>query len=112
MICSRLKDAVNELAADNQSAFVPGRSILHNVLICHDLLRHYNMKTTPRCLMKIDLRKAYDMVSWDFLTEVLHGLGFPTKFIMLIMNCVSTTKFSINANGESHDYFEGRRGLR
>lgn len=35
---------------------------MQNVLIFHDLLRHYNRKISPRCMMKIDLRKAYDMV--------------------------------------------------
>ncbi|KAH0738106.1 hypothetical protein KY290_036811 [Solanum tuberosum] len=86
---------------------------MHNVLICHDILRHYNRKNvSPRCLMKIDLRKSYDMVSWDFLEEVLAGFGFPDKFIKWIMTCVSTTMFSVKVNGENHGYFEGRRGLR
>ncbi|XP_070012298.1 uncharacterized protein [Nicotiana sylvestris] len=39
LICNRLKVAVNQLvAADNQYALVQGRSMLHNVLICHDIL--------------------------------------------------------------------------
>uniref|UniRef100_A0A0V0IRY0 Putative ovule protein n=1 Tax=Solanum chacoense TaxID=4108 RepID=A0A0V0IRY0_SOLCH len=80
LICSRLKSVISSIVAENQSAFVQGRSMMHNVLICHDLLRHYNrMNVSPRCLMKIDLKKAYDMVSWDFLEEVLTGFGFPRK---------------------------------
>lgn len=73
MICSRLKPTISYIVAENQSSFVQGRSMMHNVLICHDLLRHYNRRTTPRCIMKIDLRKAYDMVSWEFLEEALRG---------------------------------------
>ncbi|WMV57204.1 hypothetical protein MTR67_050589 [Solanum verrucosum] len=87
--------------------------MMHNVLICHDLLRHYSRKNvSPRCLMKIDLKKAYDMVSWDFLEKVLTGFGFPGKFIKWIMLCVTTTMFSVKVNGENHGYFAGRRGLR
>ncbi|XP_060200822.1 uncharacterized protein LOC132629103 [Lycium barbarum] len=112
LICSRLNHAISYLVADNQSAFVQGRSMLQNVLICHDLLRHYNRKTTPRCLVKIDLRKAYDMVSWELLEEVLKSFGFPAKFSQLVMTCVSLPKFSVNVNGENHGYFEGKRGLR
>lgn len=112
LLCSRLKVAIQHLVADNQSAFVHGRSMLHNVLICHDILRHYNRKTSPRCLMKIDMRKAYDMVNWEFLEEVLIGYGFPIKFTELIMACVTSTKFSISVNGESHGFFEGKGGLR
>ncbi|XP_075091932.1 uncharacterized protein LOC142172066 [Nicotiana tabacum] len=112
MLCSRLTHAVSQLEADNQATFIPRRSMMHNVLICHDLLRHYNRKTSARCLMNIDLRKAYDLVEWKFLEEVLKGFGFPEKFLQLIMTCVKSTKFSIKINGEGHGYFEGRRGLR
>ncbi|XP_060210448.1 uncharacterized protein LOC132637368 [Lycium barbarum] len=95
MICMRLKSVVDHFVADNQSAFVQGRFMLHNVLICHDLLRHYNRQTTPRCLMKIDLRKAYDMVSWEFVEEALNGYGFPRRFIELVMNCISSPMFTV-----------------
>lgn len=81
LICGRLKAAVNHIVANNQSTFVQWRSMMHNVLIYHDLLRHYNRKTSSRCLMKVDLRKAYDMVSWKFLEEALKGFEFPDRFI-------------------------------
>ncbi|KAH0738380.1 hypothetical protein KY290_037085 [Solanum tuberosum] len=63
LLRERLKEVLPSLVSDKQATFVTGRSIVHNVLICHDLLRHYNRNTSPKCMMKIDLRKAYDMVS-------------------------------------------------
>ncbi|XP_049360745.1 uncharacterized protein LOC125825449 [Solanum verrucosum] len=62
--------------------------------------------------MKIDLRKAYDMVSWEFVIEALEGYGFPSSFIQMVMVCISSTKFSVRINGEGHGYFAGQRGLR
>lgn len=112
MICTRLKTVVNHLVAENQAIFMQGRSMIQNVLICHDLLRHYKRKTSPRCLLKIDLKKAYDMVSWEFMEEAMKGFGFRGKFIKLVMTCVTPIKFSVRVNGESHEFFEGRRGLR
>lgn len=47
VLCVRLKKALNHLVSDNQAAFVEGRLLVHNVLI----MRHYNKKTSPRCLM-------------------------------------------------------------
>lgn len=32
-------------------------------------------------MMKIDLRKAYDSISWDFVEEILYALQFPRGFI-------------------------------
>nr|GEV48177.1 hypothetical protein [Tanacetum cinerariifolium] len=39
-------------------------------------------------------------------------VDFPKKMVEWIMVCVSTTKFSININGEREGYFSGGRGLR
>lgn len=73
MICTRLKTVGNHLVAENQATFMQGRSMIQNVLICHDLLRHYKRKPSHRCLLKIDLKKAYDMVNWEFLEEEMKG---------------------------------------
>ncbi|WMV41405.1 hypothetical protein MTR67_034790 [Solanum verrucosum] len=111
VICVRLGKPISHLVAENQAGFVAGRSLVHGILICHDLLRHYNRKTSPRCLMKIDLRKAYDMLNWEFLEEALNVYGFPTSFIQLVMTCITTTKLTIKVNREGYGYFEWRRGL-
>lgn len=60
----------------------------------------------------MDLQKAYDTVHWGFLQEALHYLQFPDIFIGWIMECVSTTAFSILINGKMHGSFQGKRGLR
>ncbi|KAH0773268.1 hypothetical protein KY290_010405 [Solanum tuberosum] len=52
------------------------------------------------------------MVSWEFIEEALHGYGFPETFTRLVMNCATSTKFSIKVNGENYGYFKGKRGLR
>ncbi|XP_075492539.1 uncharacterized protein LOC142530599 [Primulina tabacum] len=39
-------------------------------------------------------------------------LNFPIKFVQWIMECVSTTSYSIALNGQFHGHFKGQRGLR
>ncbi|XP_059301970.1 uncharacterized protein LOC132053893 [Lycium ferocissimum] len=96
LLYTRLAEVLLALVSDTQAAFVKDRSIVHSVLMCHDLLRLYNRKmTSPRCLMKIDLKKAYDIVNWDFVHEMLVKYGFTPKFVQLIMVCVTTTSFSV-----------------
>ncbi|XP_075108885.1 uncharacterized protein LOC142180721 [Nicotiana tabacum] len=76
-----LKRVLPTVVAENQSAFVKGRSIVQNILICQDLVKLYNgKKTTRSCLIKIDLKKAYDFVEWGFVEEMLHTLNFPPRF--------------------------------
>lgn len=72
-----MRKVLLDLVAQNQSAFVENMSIMENILICQDLLKHYNRKNAfPRCLMKIALREAYDTLNWYFIGEVLEGLVF------------------------------------
>lgn len=111
-MCIKLKEIIPTIVVENQASFVAGRSLTHNVLIYHDMLRHYNIKTSPRCLMKIDLRKAYDVISWDFIQEVLRGFGILVYFVQLILICITSTTFTIKVNRVGHGYFEGKRGLR
>ncbi|XP_060210572.1 uncharacterized protein LOC132637509 [Lycium barbarum] len=86
-----------------KSAFVASRTIIQNILICHDQVRLYNRYHTNRsCLMKIDLRKAYDSVEWGFEQEILYGLNFVVKFIKWIMEYITTTQYTIALNGGLH----------
>ncbi|KAL0455446.1 UNVERIFIED_CONTAM: LINE-1 reverse transcriptase [Sesamum latifolium] len=62
--------------------------------------------------MKVDLRKAYDTVQWDFLLATLQLFGFPNSFIKWIEECVTTYSFSFCLNGNIHGFFSGARGLR
>ncbi|XP_060974586.1 uncharacterized protein LOC133039690 [Cannabis sativa] len=43
---------------------------------------------------------------------MLTGLNFPQSFIRLLMNCISTPKFSFMFNGALHGFFEFKRELR
>lgn len=40
-------------------------------------------------VVKVDLEKAFDIISWDFLAETLSLVGIPSKLRDVIMECVS-----------------------
>jgi len=66
----RMKEVLPSIIDPCQGAFVPGRELLYNVLICQDLARGYQRRhITPRCMLKVDLRKAFDSVHWTFLQQ-------------------------------------------
>ena len=96
-----------------QSAFIPGRSISDNILLSQELLRNYHSADTPpRGAIKVDLKKAYDTVRWEFLLDLLEGLHFPHSMIRWIKACISTPKFSLNINGSLEGFFRSSRGIR
>ncbi|KAL0288904.1 UNVERIFIED_CONTAM: hypothetical protein Sradi_7086900, partial [Sesamum radiatum] len=69
-------------------------------------------KLPPRCTIKVDLQKAYDMVDWDYLLAVLRLFRFPNRFIVWVEQCITTASFSISLNGTIHGFFTSTRGLR
>ncbi|KAL0420814.1 UNVERIFIED_CONTAM: hypothetical protein Slati_3104300 [Sesamum latifolium] len=107
-----MQDCLDDLISPTQNAFVPGRKIGDNVMLAQELFMGYNQRHLPKCCaLKVDLRKAYDTVEWDFLIEVLRLFGFPDRFIGWIEECVTTAIFSVCLNGEPHGFFQGARGL-
>ncbi|KAL0439699.1 UNVERIFIED_CONTAM: LINE-1 reverse transcriptase [Sesamum latifolium] len=108
-----MRGILDTLISPSQNAFVPGRSIGDNILLAQELFCGYNQQhLPPRCALKVDLRKVYDTVEWDFLCAVLILFGFPEQFIGWIVEFVTTPSFSVCLNGSPHGYFKGARGLR
>ncbi|KAL0310172.1 UNVERIFIED_CONTAM: hypothetical protein Scaly_2954200 [Sesamum calycinum] len=113
IMVKRMQLVLEKLIDNCQNAFVPGRSIADNVLLAQELLSGYNQKKLPpRCTIKVDLQKAYDMVDWDYLLAVLHLFKFPDRFIVWVEQCITTASFSISLNGAIHGFFTSTRGLR
>ncbi|WZY96943.1 hypothetical protein YC2023_069272 [Brassica napus] len=113
LLANRLKDLLPTLISSSQSAFVPGRLLVENVLLATELVSGYNWKKiSKRCMLKIDLQKAFDTLDWDFILFTLEALNFPPSFRKLIGKCLTSTHFSVAINGESCGYFKGTRGLR
>ncbi|GJU23245.1 RNA-directed DNA polymerase, eukaryota, reverse transcriptase zinc-binding domain protein [Tanacetum coccineum] len=113
VITNRIKIVLNKLVDPNQGAFIEGRQISDNILLIQELMNGYTWKNKiRRCAFKVDIQKAYDTVSWDFLKMSLDFFGFPSKMVNWIMVCLSTASFSINVNGSSHGFFKAKRGLR
>lgn len=49
-----------DVIVKNQGAFVLGRYIIHNVMVCQDIVKWYSRNNvSPSCLMKLDMKKAY-----------------------------------------------------
>lgn len=96
IITVRMQKVMNYLIDEAQGAFIKDRSIVDNVLVCQSIARGYQRRDgTPRCLMKLDLRKAYDTLNWKFIEAMLVNLNFPASFVQKIMVCVTTPRFSL-----------------
>jgi len=113
ILYARLVVALADIISPLQNAFLGGRVMANNIHIIQELLRLYERKrVSPRCLMKVDLKKAFDSVQWPFLQQLLLSYGFPNWFVHLIMLCVETISFSIVVNGNIYGFFQGKNEVR
>lgn len=91
VLANRLKVVLPYLVVDYQSAFVLGRLIHDNVIDAFETinnLKRSGKKSGQIAKVKLDMAKAYDRVEWEFLKSMLVAIGFPHRFISLIMDCV------------------------
>ena len=113
IIANRLKPIFTECVSPNQAAFLKGRSLGENVLLATELIKDYNKSSCHKsAMLKIDIRKAFDTVCWDFVIKVLEAQQFPPMFITWVKECISSPRFSVAINGELAGFFEGKKGLR
>jgi len=113
ILAGRMAQVMNTIISPAQNAFLDGRNMAENINLLQELLRHYEHKTSsPKCIIKIDFRKAFDIIQWSFLRNVLMLLGFLTCFVDLVMQCVETTSYSISVNGDLFGFFHGQCGVR
>ncbi|XP_048493464.1 uncharacterized protein LOC125494011 [Beta vulgaris subsp. vulgaris] len=114
ILTNRMQNMIGIVVDLAQAWFMPGRNISDNILLAIELIKSYNTKhISPRCMLKVDLKKAYDSIEWSFLEAVLNDIGFPSPFVKWIMACVTSVSFSILINnGSSCKPFTARKGLR
>lgn len=100
------------MVAPNQSAFIWGRSIHDNFVLVQHLAKYLHRRGDPRIMMKLDISKAFDSVSWSFLLEVLTRLGFGEKWRAVLCNLLASSSTRVLLNGEPGEEIIHRRGLR
>ncbi|KAM0841276.1 hypothetical protein ACQ4PT_059121 [Festuca glaucescens] len=106
-----LRPRLHELVRPCQSAFIKKRAIHDNFTFVRAQAKMFRQKKTPALLLKLDLQKAFDSISWEFLIQVLQAKGYGRKWRNLISCLLLTASTRILVNGELTDCILHRRGL-
>lgn len=79
VLANRMKNMLNLVVSENQSAFIPGRLIADNVMISYEVMHYLKRKRRGKkgyMALKLDMSKAYDRIEWDFLRIMMIKMGF------------------------------------
>lgn len=113
MLVHRLKPILTDLVLPNQTAFVQGRLLVENTVLAAEVVNGYHRNKGPkRIAIKVDIAKAFDTISWDFIFSCLYSIGIPNLYIRWLQACVCTPSFTVGFNGTVQGYFKSSRGLR
>jgi hypothetical protein len=102
---NRLELIANRILTPNQSAFVKGRYILESVVAAHKLIHGANRNKTNGLVLKLDYEKSYDMVSWQFVEELLIPRGFGSRWVNWIMSLVKNGSICVRLNDRNGPFF-------
>lgn len=115
VLANRLQKILPRIIFEEQSAFVPGGSITYNVFVAFKLLHYMKRKNSGQdgvVTLKLDISKAYDLMSWNYLRHRMLTMGFSKKWITWVMLCVTTVSYSIVFQGSTIGLIISTRGLR
>lgn len=113
LLTNRLVIVLNDLIAENHTAFLPGRLIGDNYLLATEMIQGFNRTAgTAKACIKADLAKAFDTCSWQALETTLTNFKFSPEYIRIIMMLVTTVSYSYLIEGSPTPQIKPGRGLR
>lgn len=87
VLVNRLWPLLNDLVGPLQGSFISGRGTKDNIILAQEVMHtiHTFKRRGGLVALKVDLERAYDRVSWDFLRATLYDFGFLLSIVDLIM---------------------------
>ncbi|XP_030499797.2 uncharacterized protein LOC115715121 [Cannabis sativa] len=115
VLANRMRHIIDKVISDTQSAFIPGRLISDNVMVAFEIMHYLKRKMKGKkgyMALKLDMSKAYDRAEWGYLHAIMARMGFADRWINLIMQCVSSVRYTIVHSGRTIRPIAPTRGIR
>ena len=95
---AKLDGLINEVV----TGIIKGRLITDVIAAAQEIISDcFRENIKGGMLLKLDFAKAYDMLDWNFILEVLRARKFEAKWISWIDKCLKGGKSHILVNGSS-----------
>jgi hypothetical protein len=112
ILASRLGSELDSLISSNQTTFIKQCCIHDSFMFVQEAIRELHKKKIPAMFIKLDISKAFDMVNWPYLLDIMSFLGFGQKWRNWMSSLWCTTYSSVLLNGEPSSRILHCRGMR
>ena len=103
---------LRDVISPKQTAFLPLRFILDNIVFTQEILHWAKASRQPSIFLKLDFSKAYDKVSWRFLFHAMRAMNIDEVFIRWVKLFFITASAAVNLNGNPGENFKIERRVR
>jgi len=111
VLANRLKHLLPLLISPEQTGYVEGCQILDDIILSHEVIHSLNILKRSGMILKLDLSKAFDKLSWTYINKMLLAFGFCATWTRWLMNLISSPCFSILLNGSPSSPFRPSQGI-
>lgn len=112
VIANRIKPLLPLLISPEQTGYVEGRQIMDGIILSNEVIHSLKLLKKPGMILKLDLSKAFDKLSWNFIQKMLLAFGFNATWTRWIMSLITSPSFSVLLNGSPSSPFKPSRGIR
>nr|GFC33357.1 RNA-directed DNA polymerase, eukaryota [Tanacetum cinerariifolium] len=112
VLANRLVTVLDDIVDEIQYAFVTDRQILDCPFILNEIVHWCKNKKKQSMIFKVDFKKVYDSVRWDFIDVILRRFGFGEKWCKWIQSCLYSSRGSVLVNGSPTKEFQFHKGLK
>ena len=84
VLANKIKRVLDKVISKSQNAFVKGRQIIDAVLIANEIVDSIMRRKEQGMICKLDIEKAYDSISWEFLYQVMNRMSFGSRWLSWI----------------------------
>ena len=113
IVVDRLGQILSGLISFHQFGFIPGRRIHDCIALASEGVNSLgNHFREGNLVLKVDIRKAFYTLDWNFLLAVLSSWGFSDTFVGWINHILHSARLSILVNGSPEGYFGCSQGVR
>lgn len=111
VLANMLKPLLPLLIFPEQTGYVEGHHILENIVLSNEVIHSLKILKKLGIILKLDLSKAFDKLSWNYIHQMLLEFGFNSIWTRWIMNLITSPYFSVLLNGSPSSPFHPSHGI-
>lgn len=111
-IAMRLKLKIKDLVSEDQTGFIEGRDISHNLRTVFDIIQVAKERSLDMVIISMDWQKCFDRISPSAIDGALDFFNFGTKFRKIVQMLLQDSESLVINNGHLSQPFKVFSGVK